>query len=71
MGQREVYTFLRKNKPKWFSSREISNRLKVSIGSALASLKRLRKSEMVKHKLSKMTIQGAGGRRAHLYRFWK
>ncbi len=53
MGQQEVYDFLKKNKRKWFTSREISISLKLSIGSVTMSLKKLRNSKSLKFKMSK------------------
>ena len=50
MGQQEVYDFLVKNKGKWFTSREISERLGVSIGSVTMSLKKLRKTNIIKYR---------------------
>ena len=50
MGQQEVYDFLCKNKEKWFSSRDISEALGVSIGSVTMSLKKLRKTNLIKYK---------------------
>lgn len=50
MGQQEVYDFLRKNKNKWFTSRDISEALGVSIGSVTMSLKKLRKTNIIKFK---------------------
>lgn len=50
MGQQEVYDFLCKNKLKWFTSREISHKLGVSIGSVTMSLKKLRKTNLIKYK---------------------
>ena len=50
MGQQEVYDFLCKNKGKWFTSREISEKLGVSIGSVTMSLKKLRKTNIIKYK---------------------
>ena len=50
MGQQEVYDFLCKNRGKWFTSREISEKLKVSIGSVTMSLKKLRKTNIIKYK---------------------
>lgn len=48
MGQQEVYDFLCKNKNKWFTSRDISEALGVSIGSVTMSLKKLRKTNIIK-----------------------
>lgn len=50
MGQQEVYDFLKKNSGKWYTSREISEKLGISIGSVTMSLKKLRKSKIVKFK---------------------
>ena len=50
MGQQEVYDFLCKNRKKWFTSREISAMLGVSIGSVTMSLKKLRKTNIIKYK---------------------
>jgi Mn-dependent DtxR family transcriptional regulator len=50
MGQQEVYNFLKDNKGRWFTSKEISGSISVSIGSVTMSLKKLRKSQMVKYK---------------------
>ena len=50
MGQQEVYDFLTKNRNKWFTSREISAMLGVSIGSVTMSLKKLRKTNIIKYK---------------------
>lgn len=52
MGQQEVYDFLKKNKNKWFTSRDISEALNVSIGSVTMSLKKLRKTNIIKYKNS-------------------
>ncbi len=52
MGQQEVYDFLCKNPDKWFTSRDISEELGVSIGSVTMSLKKLRKTNMIQYKNS-------------------
>jgi DNA-binding transcriptional regulator GbsR (MarR family) len=52
MGQQEVYDFLCKNKNKWFTSKEISEALNVSIGSVTMSLKKLRKTNIIKYKVT-------------------
>jgi DNA-binding transcriptional regulator GbsR (MarR family) len=52
MGQQEVYDFLCKNKSKWFTSKEISEALNVSIGSVTMSLKKLRKTNIIKYKVT-------------------
>ncbi|MBT4540247.1 MAG: helix-turn-helix domain-containing protein [Candidatus Woesearchaeota archaeon] len=50
MGQQEVYNFLKANKGKWFTSKQISQNINVSIGSVTMSLKKLRKSQLVKYR---------------------
>jgi len=50
VGQQEVYDFLMKNKGGWFTSREISEKLGVSIGSVTMSLKKLRKTNIIKYR---------------------
>ena len=42
MGQQEVYNFIRDNPKTWYTSKEISDAIKVSIGSVTMSLKKLR-----------------------------
>jgi len=53
MGQQEVFSFLKNNKGKWFTSKDIANRLNVSLGSVTNNLKKLRKTEKdtLKYKL--------------------
>jgi DNA-binding transcriptional regulator GbsR (MarR family) len=50
MGQQEVYNFLKEKKGRWFTSKEISKETGVSIGSVTMSLKKLRKSQLIKYK---------------------
>ena len=50
MGQQEVYNFLKASKGKWFTSKQISQNINVSIGSVTMSLKKLRKSQLVKYR---------------------
>ena len=52
MGQQEIYDFLKKNKRKWYTSREISEKLKVSIGSVTNALKKLRRSRTIQFRTS-------------------
>ena len=49
MGQQEVYNYLKANKRKWFTSKEISKGLKVSIGSVTNCLKKLRQNNAINH----------------------
>ncbi len=50
MGQQEVFTFLKKNRNKWFSSRQIADKLKASYGSVSVSMMKLRQSGQIKFK---------------------
>ena len=47
MGQQEIYDFLKQNRAKWFSSKDISGILGTSIGSVTNSLRRLRESNFL------------------------
>ena len=58
MGQQEVYTFLKKNKSKWFTSKDIANRLNSSLGSVTTCLKKLRDSSSVSFKYPNKQGQG-------------
>ena len=49
MGQQEVYSFLRRNKKKWFFSKDISKKLGVSIGSVTNCLKKLRENKAINY----------------------
>ncbi len=62
MGQQEVYDFLKNNKGKWFTSRQISEALGISIGSVTMSLKKLRKSGIIDFK-------STGKKNTFIYRF--
>lgn len=62
MGQQEVYDFLRKNKRKWYTSKEISKALSISIGSITACLKKLRRTETI-------DFETTGNRNEFRYRF--
>ena len=47
MGQQDIYDFLKENKVKWFTSKTISGKLDVSIGSVTNCLRKLRMSKSV------------------------
>lgn len=53
MGQQDIYDFLKRNPARWFTSKELSEKLKISIGSVTMSLKKLRESRSVKFKQTK------------------
>ncbi|MFC1753952.1 winged helix-turn-helix domain-containing protein [Thermoproteota archaeon] len=56
MGQQDIYDFLKKNPNKWFTSKELSQKLGISIGSVTMSLKKLRESKSVKFKTTKRNM---------------
>jgi len=66
MGQQEVYTFLKRNNRKWFTSKEIANKLTASLGSVTTCLKKLRDSSSVSFKYPNK--QGPG-KNSYVYKF--
>ena len=66
MGQQEVYTLLKKHKDKWFTSKEIANKLKASLGSVTTCLKKLRDSSAVSFKYPNKSGQG---KNSYIYKF--
>ena len=68
MGQQEVFTFLEKNRNKWFTSRQIADKLKVSYGSVSVSLMILRQSEQIKFKKNKLRTKTPGRVGKFVYR---
>jgi len=58
MGQQEVYTFLKRNSSRWFTSKEIANKLSASLGSVTTCLKKLRDSSSVSFKYPNKQGQG-------------
>lgn len=71
MGQQEVYELLRRHRNKWFSAREIAEKLKMSSGSLMNSLKKLRKSKTVNYKLTKRATKSGSKREIYVYGFRK
>jgi len=65
MGQQEVYDFLKKHKGKWFTSKEIANGLKASVGSVTTCLQKLRDSSAVSFKYPNKQGQG---KNSYVYR---
>jgi len=57
MGQQEVYIFLKRNKNKWFLSKDIKKRLETSISSVTNCLKKLRENNAIKFKGTKRKNQ--------------
>ncbi len=68
MGQQEVYDFLKAHPIEWFTSKEISKGINISIGSVSVCLKKLRKNNEVQYK----AIGNKGGKRTqYSYSFKK
>ena len=66
MGQQEVYTFLKKHKNKWFTSKSIADNLASSLGSVTTCLKKLRDSSSVSFKHPNKHGQG---KNFYIYKF--
>ena len=71
MGQQEVFTFLKNNRNKWFTTNEIINGLKVSFGSVTTSLKKLRDSEQINWKKAIADFRRSGRRTVFAHKFKK
>lgn len=56
MGQQDIYDFLKKHPKKWFTSKELSEKLRISIGSVTMSLKKLRESNSIKYQTTKRNM---------------
>jgi len=67
MGQQEVYDYLKKHKGKWFTSKEIAEGLKASVGSVTTSLKKLRDSSAVDSEYKRRIAPRS--KNAYFYRF--
>ena len=66
MGQQEVYTFLKKNSSKWYTSKDIASKLSSSLGSITTCLKKLRDSSAVSYKYPNKQGQG---KNFYIYKF--
>ena len=51
MGQQDIYDFLKKNKNKWFTSKQIAEHMDYGKGSVTMNLYKLRKTNMVEARL--------------------
>ncbi|HJN57368.1 MAG: hypothetical protein QF436_02210 [Candidatus Woesearchaeota archaeon] len=69
MGQEQVYTFLKKYRNKWFTSRQITDKLNASYGSVGTSLQKLRQSNIIKYKINKASPSKAGRRGLFVYQY--
>jgi len=56
MGQQDIYDFLKNHPKRWFTSKELSEKLKISIGSVTMSLKKLRESGSIKYQTTKRNM---------------
>ena len=59
MGQQEIYNFLKDFPNEWFTSKEISKEINISIGSVTVCLKKLRDHNEIQYK----AIGKKGGKR--------
>ena len=69
MGQQEVYDFLKKHKSKWYTSKEIADKLEASHGSVTTCLKKLRDSSAIDSNFKKGI--GPTKKNAYVYKFRK
>lgn len=69
MGQQDVYDFLKNNKTRWMSARDIAGGLKASLGSVTNNLKKLRESKQIFFRMNDRTIKPAGKKKIFEYRF--
>ncbi len=68
MGQQEVYNFLKKHSTHWFTSKDVCNRIDMSLGSVTVSLKKMRENNEIFYK--KIGIK-QGNKKGYLYKFKK
>jgi len=66
MGQQEVYDFFKENRRGWFTSKDITKKLNISLGSVTMSLKKLKQSRLIYYKLNN---QRSPGRSSYQYKF--
>lgn len=69
MGQQEVYDFLKNHRGKWFTSKEVADGLKASLGSVTTCLKKLRDNSAIDFEYGKGI--GHSGKNAYVYEFSK
>ena len=68
MGQQEVFTFLKNNRNKWFTSKQIADKLKASYGSVSVSVMILRQSGQIKFKENKPRAKTHGRAGKYVYK---
>lgn len=66
MGQQDVCDFLEENPHRWYTSRDISDRLAISIGSVTVTLRKLREHDEL---LYRPVDDRRGKRRQYQYRY--
>lgn len=71
MGQQEVYTLLKRHSNKWLSSKELAEKLKISLGSVTVSLQKLRRGDLISFKLRGNATNPLAGRKSYVYKFRK
>lgn len=70
MGQQEVFKFLKDNKNKWFTIRQVYERLDVSIISVAANLRKLRKDKQIECKKKRgLDFNTGSKKRIFAYKF--
>ena len=69
MGQFEVYEFLKENKRKWFTARDISKALKASFGSIGTNLKKMRDRNELMFKKVKTKVSSSGKKEVYAYKY--
>lgn len=66
MGQWEVFGFLKENKGKWFTTRQICEQMGVSVGSVMGNVRKVREAGLIEFK-----TQTGGPNEIFIYRFKK
>ena len=67
MGQQEVYDFLKRHRSKWYTSKEIADKLEASHGSVTTCLKKLRDSSAIDSEYGKGVRPSR--KNAYVYKF--
>lgn len=69
MGQQQVHNILKEDKRKWLTTREIANKLDISLRSVVLNLNRLRKAETILYRETYRVVKPAGKRAILIYRY--
>jgi Mn-dependent DtxR family transcriptional regulator len=62
MGQIEIYEFLKKNKKKKYTVKELSDNMDVTVGSVCEAVKRMRKLKVVNFEKKERPFSNCGRR---------